>query len=299
LPEVPKHWSAEKFKLEGHESAVRAVAISEDGKLVASGSGDSKIRLWSTATGEQTLKLEGHEEWVEAVAISTDGKTVASCSGDKTVRLWSIATGEQTLKLEGHEDGVLDVAISTDGKTVASGSMDKSVRLWSTVTGEQTLKLEGHEDRVLDVAISTDCKTVASSSTDSTIRLWSMATGEQIRCFETQGCLNRIRYTDDSSALETDRGLLDLNLPSGYGPALLSPPETLVVLDSPWVKYKGSDLLWLPHEYRGCHSATHNAFLVIGQASGAMSFFSFKPWDSVQIMDPGSQGPCSTSNTSG
>ena len=179
FPKVPEQWSAERVKLEGHEGEVSAVAISADGKTVASGSHDETVRVWSTATGEQTLKLDRHEGGVSAVAISADGKTVASGSCDRTVRVWSTATGEQTLRLDGHEDWVSAVAISADGKTVASGSYDETVRVWSTATGEQTLKLDGHEGEVSAVAISADGKMVASGSHDETVRVWSTATGEQ------------------------------------------------------------------------------------------------------------------------
>ena len=319
LPSVPEQWSAERIKLEGHESVVCAVAISADGKtvasgsddktvrlwstatgeqlqkleghthwvtavaisadskIVASGSGDKTVRLWSTATGEQLQKLEGHEQWVTDVAISADGKTVASGSRDKTVRLWSTATGEQLQKLEGHEDWVTAVAISADGKTVASGSRDETVRLWSTATGEQLQKLEGHEDTVTTVAISTDGKIVASGSGDKTVRLWSTTTGEQTRCFKSPVSLSKLRFTSDGKALEINAKRFDLAKSVPPSRALASSSQVpAAVLHSPWVRYNGSDMLWLPYEYRGTCSATSSALLVVGQASGAISIFSFK-----------------------
>lgn len=54
---------------------------------------------------------------------------------------------------------------------------------------------------------------------------------------------------DDGSAVETNVGLFDPNLPSSHRHTLPFAPEVTVVVDSPWVKYKGLDLLWLPHEY--------------------------------------------------
>lgn len=151
----------------------------------------------------------------------------------------------------------------------------------------ERLKLEGHDGPVRAVAISADGKTVASGSYDGTVRLWSTATGEQTQHFESHSVPTRVRFADDGTALETDVGLFDLKPHSSHGEALSSSPWTVVTLDSLWVKYNGSDLLWLPHEYRGVCSSTHSTFLVVGQAFRAVSFFSFKMWDdkSYQSLD--------------
>ncbi|KAF2723571.1 hypothetical protein K431DRAFT_301481, partial [Polychaeton citri CBS 116435] len=63
VPNVPKKWSAEMQKLEGHDRWVNAVAFSPDGQVIASVSNDKTVRLWSAATGEQRQKLEGHNDW--------------------------------------------------------------------------------------------------------------------------------------------------------------------------------------------------------------------------------------------
>src|SRR5260370_30737688 len=99
------------------------MALSPDGKLLATAGGDRLVRLWDLKRIREIHRLEGHEKEVVGVAFSPDSKMLASSGYDQTVRLWDCATGKELAKLQGHELRVTSVAFSPDGKMLASGGI--------------------------------------------------------------------------------------------------------------------------------------------------------------------------------
>ena len=67
----------ELTRLRGHKNWVTSVAFSPDGKIVATGSLDRKVKLWDVVTGADYESTDALEGTVWAVAFSPDGKSVA------------------------------------------------------------------------------------------------------------------------------------------------------------------------------------------------------------------------------
>jgi WD40 repeat protein len=77
------------LQLKGHGNAVFSVEFSPDGSLLASGSVDKTIKVWSASTG-QLLRTMEHPDFVYDATFSPDGRILASASMDKKIRLWRI-----------------------------------------------------------------------------------------------------------------------------------------------------------------------------------------------------------------
>ncbi len=183
-----------------HQSWIRSVAFSPNGKTLASGSDDKTVRLWHVENGREIKVFSGHQSGVRSVFFSPDGKTLASGSHDKTVRLWHIESGREIKVFSGHQSGVWSVCFSPDGKSLASGSENKTVHLWDMASGQEIRAFSEHQSRVRSVCFSPDGKNLASGSDDNTVRVWDLESGRN-RAF---GHLSRVRnvcFSPDGKSL--------------------------------------------------------------------------------------------------
>jgi hypothetical protein len=77
----------------GHDSYVRAVAFSADGKRVLSGGTDATVRLWDAHTGKELRRFRKHAASVLAVSFTEDGRSTLSASNEAEVLLWELEKG--------------------------------------------------------------------------------------------------------------------------------------------------------------------------------------------------------------
>jgi WD40 repeat protein len=107
-------------------SEVFCVAFSPDDTLLATGHGDTIIRLWEVATGTLKGELMGHELAIDDLTFSRDGRTLLSASDDGSVRLWSVDHARpygvlcQHFK-PGTRDALCRLSLSSDGRLLAVG----------------------------------------------------------------------------------------------------------------------------------------------------------------------------------
>ncbi|MDB6006977.1 MAG: repeat-containing protein, partial [Prosthecobacter sp.] len=166
---------------EGHLDAAYALAVSPDGKMIATGAYDQKIRLWDVATGKELSLLKGHNGVVNSLSFRPDGKVLASASADRTVKLWSIPDGLRLETLSQPTKEQTSVVFSADGKQLFAAGGDNRIRQWqiSADAKEGTNKIItsrfAHEGGILNLALSIDGQLLASTSTDKSLKLWNTA----------------------------------------------------------------------------------------------------------------------------
>jgi eukaryotic-like serine/threonine-protein kinase len=170
-----------------HQSAVRAIAVSSDGKMILTGGTDKSAQLWDAVRYQLIGIPIRHQGPVVAVAFSPDNKTVATASSDGSARLWDVGPLQKLPLSFSHKDRVTAVTFHPDGKKIVTGSYDGTVRLWESATGRAIGVLLVHRAYVMSLALSPDGKTIVTgtgstsgNSFHAVAQLWNAATGEPI-----------------------------------------------------------------------------------------------------------------------
>lgn len=192
--------------LQGHSQPVSCLALSPDGKLLASGTSKlgqgipwdptpGELKIWDVETGKELFALQGHVGPTTAVAFSPDGQTLASATGYRMqgeVKLWNPKTGKEIKAIAEPNGPIMSLAYSPDGQRLALGLRGKprggTIRLLHPATGNVQTIPKAHLLPVMGLAFSPKGDVLASSSGEPVVvglngevKLWDLRTGRAIR----------------------------------------------------------------------------------------------------------------------
>jgi WD40 repeat protein len=151
----------------GHTGPVREISVSPDGKLIATGSAENEIVMWSANDGRTLYRLDC---WRGCTAFLPDSKTLIAIAEDaltpvihdansgKEVRRFAVPAGWSK------SDYVQEAQLSPDGKTLITTVLPfrntkKSYTVrWDVETGRALDRTEHHDD-----PITRELRTIVSS----------------------------------------------------------------------------------------------------------------------------------------
>ncbi|MCU1267882.1 MAG: (Myosin heavy-chain) kinase [Acidobacteria bacterium] len=169
--------------LEGHGRGIPAAAYANNGNLIATGSWDKTVRIWSP-DGKLLHELKEPHAPVVSIAFSPDSTLIAVGNSDQVVQIFEADTARELKKIN-TPSSPRSVSISPDNRYVLSGSKypDTKVHLWEIKTGTEARSFSGTHRATL----SADGKLAFVSSTNdpgAPATLWSTETGELVRRFQ-------------------------------------------------------------------------------------------------------------------
>ncbi|XP_033220036.1 ribosome biogenesis protein WDR12 homolog isoform X2 [Belonocnema kinseyi] len=178
----------------GHERGLEAVGVNETGTLMATGSWDTMLKIWSTTAeddeeGESASKrmkkdhgktkvpkrtLKGHKEALSGV-VWTDKTEIVTSSWDHTLKLWDSELGGIKQEIAGNKS-FFDVDYSPLSRTLITASADRHIRLYDSRSKDGAIvkaMFTSHVQWVQSVCWSTtDEHLFMSGAYDSNVKLW-------------------------------------------------------------------------------------------------------------------------------
>ena len=162
-----------------HTQAVRSVAWSPGGQLLASGANDARALIWDT-TGALVMQHE-QSGAVRAVAWSPDGALLATGATNR-LTWFNAQTGEQLAQSSHTHSGTI-TTLAWSPQTpyrLVSGATDMKAVVWTSTDFEPQSIFLGHTAPVESASWATDNQTVATASHGGTVRVWSANDGQEI-----------------------------------------------------------------------------------------------------------------------
>jgi len=163
--------------LAGHTGAIMAMALSDDGKRLITGSVDTTARVWNLEEPRQApIVLKGHKKRVDAVGFSPDGKRAATASDDNTVALWNlVAQPPKAAFLRGYTWPVTDVLFTPDGKRLVTTTWVGSVVLWDLDPAKRSPEVwRAHGGTIRALRVTRDGKRLVTAGMDKTAKVWNL-----------------------------------------------------------------------------------------------------------------------------
>ncbi|KAJ1525829.1 hypothetical protein ONE63_009030 [Megalurothrips usitatus] len=162
---------SKEMKEKCHQHIILSIALSTDGKFLASGDEGKLILIWNAETLQHLNTFKGHKDHVTGLAFRKDTHQLFSASSDRSVKLWCLDEMACIETLFGHQSGITAIDALARERAVTSGGRDNSLRVWKIVE-ESQLVFNGHQGSIDCVKLLNE-QNFISGGDDGTLSLWS------------------------------------------------------------------------------------------------------------------------------
>ena len=193
--------------LAAHSEPVLSIDISSDGKILASGSQDKTVRVWSLSSFTEIKSLLGHRDTVSAVVFSHATNTLFSGSHDSTIIVWNLETFTIIKTLSDHNyKKILALSYNKYNESIASGGADSKIIIWDAARLESRFTLDTNNNcSINSLVFSPDGLRLASalnSVQEKLIHIWDLDTRQPTNTYSKDlAVINCISFSPDGNIL--------------------------------------------------------------------------------------------------
>ncbi|KAJ8409348.1 hypothetical protein AAFF_G00235460 [Aldrovandia affinis] len=156
----------------GHTAHILCMAVSSDGKYLATGDMNKLIMIWEAATCKHLYKFTGHRGPVSGLSFRKGTHDLYSASHDRSVKVWNVDENAYVETLFGHQDVITGLDCLSRECCVTAGGRDRTVRVWK-IAEESQLVFHGHESSIDCIQLINE-EHMITGADDGSLALWSV-----------------------------------------------------------------------------------------------------------------------------
>ncbi|KAK8744722.1 hypothetical protein OTU49_000582, partial [Cherax quadricarinatus] len=188
------------LRFDAHDGEVNCLCFSPQGKIIATGGGDRKLKLWDISRGinaEARGLLTGSNAGVTSIDFDAEESLIVGASNDFASRVWTVVDHRLRHTLTGHSGKVMAAKFLSESAKVVTGSHDRTLKIWDLRSRACIRTIFAGSSCNDLVASDSAATTIISGHFDKKIRFWDTRTEQSANEVPLQGKITSLSLSRD------------------------------------------------------------------------------------------------------